>query len=64
MAVRRRRPSVPQVDDFESVRLPTGEKRLRRLRWRKRDGAWACAVAAVFVVFFLYVLTSHPSMST
>jgi hypothetical protein len=58
MAVRRRRPSIPQVDDFESVRLPTAEKKVRRFRWRKRNGAWACAAAAVFVVFFLYVLAA------
>ena len=58
MAVRRRRPSLSQVDDFESVRLPTDDKKVRKFRWRKRNGARACAVAAVFVVFFLYVLAA------
>jgi hypothetical protein len=54
MAVRPRRPSILE---FESVRLPTNEKkRVRRYQWRKRHAAWACAGAAVFVVFFLYVM--------
>ena len=52
MAVRRRRPDLP---DYESGRLPAFEKRrrARKFVWKKRYGGWGCLGIVGFVVFFL-----------